>query len=239
MRTRWTALTLFTGATLGAAGWLLPRSAADRAVASTMAPAPRSTFTAATAPVVSAEPAPLLPITDMRLTAAEPEETPADPFQPPASTAEPGAKGMLSAAATRAPFIGPVLPARIGPHPAPLLPLRQEAVTASAASPVSPAPSGRGIRGSDQPDLRQPSPTHGPARPASGPTVSSRDDIQLKGIIRGKPDVALVRCGGQTYFVKAGERVAGTWEVCQIRDNSAVLRNGNRVLDLQIEGGSQ
>jgi hypothetical protein len=215
---------LFTGATLGVAGWLLPRIAANRAVASTLEPAPLSTFAAATAPTVSADPAPLRPITELRLTATEPEETPADPFQPPAPAVETGTAGDSSATTPRAPFIGPMLPMGVRPASPPPFPMRERRVAAL------PAPA---------PTLHHPSLTHGPARSAPGPTVSSRDDIQLKGIIRGKPDVALVRCGGQTYFVKAGERVAGTWKVCQIRDNSAVLRNGNRVLDLQIEGGSQ
>jgi hypothetical protein len=233
MRRRWTALLIFTGATLGVAGWLLPRSAADRAVASTMTPVP--TFTALTAPVVSAEPAPLVPISVLRLTASEPQEAPADPFQPPAAVAVSDGVGVP----TRAPFIGPVLPAGPGPAPSASRFTPEGAMTASAAPTDFPVPSGRGIRRIGPSDLRQSSLTSGPTRPASGPTPSSSDDIQLKGIIRGKPDVALVRCGGQTYFAKAGERVAGTWEVCQIRDNSAVLRNGNRVLDLQIEGGSQ
>jgi hypothetical protein len=81
-------------------------------------------------------------------------------------------------------------------------------------------------------------PAAGPAFHAPAQAAPSNDDIHLKGIIRGTPDVALVCCEGQTYFVKAGERVAGAWEVREIKDNSAVLRNGGRVLELQIEGGS-
>jgi hypothetical protein len=64
-------------------------------------------------------------------------------------------------------------------------------------------------------------------------------DVRLRGVIRGTPDLALILVDGQTYFLKAGDPVKGTWMVGQIKDNSVVLRSGDHVLELQIEGGSQ
>jgi hypothetical protein len=64
-------------------------------------------------------------------------------------------------------------------------------------------------------------------------------DVRLRGIIRGTPDLALILVDGQTYFLKAGDPVTGAWVVADIKDNSVVLRSGDHVRELQIEGGSQ
>jgi len=63
--------------------------------------------------------------------------------------------------------------------------------------------------------------------------------LLLKAFARLKcaPDLILV--DGQTYFLKAGDPVTGTWMVGEIKDNSVVLRSGDHVRELQIEGGSQ
>jgi len=126
------------------------------------------------------------------------------------------------AAASR--LIGPVQSATPC-EPASFIRLNPARPAAAPAQPVSRATS-RGV------------PVAGPAPRAPAQTAPSNDVIHLKGIIRGNPDVALVSCEGQTDFVKASARAAGAWEVREIKDNSAVLRNGGRVLELQIEGGS-
>ena len=56
---------------------------------------------------------------------------------------------------------------------------------------------------------------------------------------RGTPDLALILVDGQTYFLKAGDTVTAAWVVAEIKDNSVVLRSGDHVRELQIEGGSQ
>jgi hypothetical protein len=126
--------------------------------------------------------------------------------------------------AAASPIIEPVQPATPR-EPASFIRLNPARPAAAPAQPVSRATS-RVV------------PVAGPAPRAPAQTAPSNDVIHLKGIIRGNPDVALVSCEGQTDFVKASERAAGAWEVREIKDNSAVLRNGGRVLELQIEGGS-
>jgi hypothetical protein len=77
------------------------------------------------------------------------------------------------------------------------------------------------------------------AQPAPVPPPTTLGDVRLRGVIRGTPDLALILLDGQTYFLKAGDRVTGTWVVGEIKDNSVVLRSGGHVRELQIEGGSQ
>jgi hypothetical protein len=227
MRRKITSLLLLAGATAGTSGWLLLRDGAEQ-------PAAASPIIA-TAPVESRHATPAVPPAELRLAAAEPEAVPADPFEPIPTSAAP------------APFVGPVQPAT--PHePASFIrlnPARPAAAPAAPAAAVA-TPGGPAVARPKAAPAAAPvnqaapgaAPVAGPAPLAPAQAAPSNDVIHLKGIIRGKPDVALVYCEGQTYFVKAGERVAGTWEVHEIKDNSAVLRNGGRVLELQIEGGS-
>jgi hypothetical protein len=91
--------------------------------------------------------------------------------------------------------------------------------------------------GAEQPapaPLAQPLAEPAPASPPA-PLV----DVRLRGIIRGTPDLALILVDGQTYFLKAGDTVTAAWVVAEIKDNSVVLRSGDHVRELQIEGGSQ
>ena len=74
------------------------------------------------------------------------------------------------------------------------------------------------------------------AAPAVPPTPLG--DVRLRGIIRGTPDVALILLASHTYFLKAGDSVEGNWVVAEIKDNSVLLRCGEHVRELQIEGGS-
>jgi hypothetical protein len=227
IRRKITSLFLLIGVIAGTSAWLLLRSGAERpAVASPVMD---------TMPV-RADDAPLaVPPAELRLAAADPEAVPADPFEP------------VPASAPAPPFIGPVLPATT-PEPASFIrlnPARPEAAPAAPAAAVAtlhgPAAERPAAAPAAPPVVRatpRAVPAAGPAPQAPALAAPSNDDIHLKGIIRGTPDVALVRCEGQTYFVKTGERVAGAWEVREIKDNSAVLRNGDRVLELQIEGGS-
>jgi hypothetical protein len=213
MRRKVTSLFLLAGATAGTSAWLLLRSSAEQpAVASpVMAIAP-----------AEAHDTPLaLPPAELRLAAVDPETVPADPFEP------------VPASAPSAPFVGPVQPST------PLEPA--SFIRLNPARPgAAPAASAAAVATPHGPAAARPAaaPAAGPAPHAPAQAAPSNDDIHLKGIIRGTPDVALICCEGQTYFVKAGERVAGAWEVREIKDNSAVLRNGGRILELQIEGGS-
>jgi hypothetical protein len=77
------------------------------------------------------------------------------------------------------------------------------------------------------------------AEPAPAPIPTPLLEVRLRGIIRGTPDLALILVDGQTYFLKAGDTVTDSWAVGEIKDNSVVLRSGDHVRELQIEGGSQ
>jgi hypothetical protein len=76
------------------------------------------------------------------------------------------------------------------------------------------------------------------AEPAPVPPPTPLTEVRLRGVIRGTPDLALILIAGQTYFLKAGDTVEGAWVVGEIKDNSVVLRSGDHVRELQIEGGS-
>jgi hypothetical protein len=226
MRRKVISLLLLAGAAAGTSGWLLLRGDAEQAAVASPA--------MAIAPVEAREIAPAVPPAELRLAAVDPDSVPADPFQPAPTSAAPAPVAGADPASTPhepASFIR-LNPARPAAAPA--------ADAAAAATPPGPAAATKAAPAASPVAWTALAvvPAAGPAPNAPAQAAPSNDDIHLKGIIRGTPDVALVCCEGQTYFVKAGDRVAGTWVVREIKDNSAVLRSGGRVLELQIEGGS-
>lgn len=80
-----------------------------------------------------------------------------------------------------------------------------------------------------------PSPAPSVAPVPAGPRV---EELSLTGIIQGEPPLAVVRYGGQSHFLKIGDRVADSWRLEEIKERSAVLKLGEERVEIPIQGGS-
>lgn len=58
----------------------------------------------------------------------------------------------------------------------------------------------------------------------------------ITGIIHGETSVVIAKLNGQTHFVKAGERIGGSWLVEEVKEQSVILKNGERRVEVAVQG---
>ncbi|MFN3649112.1 MAG: hypothetical protein ACK47B_05975 [Armatimonadota bacterium] len=102
---------------------------------------------------------------------------------------------------------------------------------AKPARPVAPAAPGA-------------APTEGPASPpASKRLPALPEGLTLTGIIQGDPALAVLRWNEQTMFLKAGDLIADTWRLDEIRERSVTLRLSGKAgseqrVEIPLRGGN-
>jgi hypothetical protein len=74
------------------------------------------------------------------------------------------------------------------------------------------------------------------ARPASA--KAELPAITVSGIVGGDSPVAVVQYGGQSFFLKIGDRLADTWRLVETRERSVIFRQGKQRVEIPIQGGS-
>ncbi len=176
-------------------------------------------------------------------------------------------EGAVSGASAEATALAEALPAVTGEIVAPVRRLRLRAVTVTPpADPFEPTqaestptlgaavgsgPSGGpvAIQPANPGEFTFATPVGRPAaapRPAVNPTPSPAplpagprvEELALTGIIQGEPPLAVIRYGGQSHFLKIGDRVADSWRLEEIKERSAVLKLGEERVEVPIQGGS-
>jgi hypothetical protein len=80
-----------------------------------------------------------------------------------------------------------------------------------------------------------------PARVEAAPQQAVSSQPVLKGIIQGRPNVAVLGLDGKTYIAKIGDRVGESYQVRSIKNNMVVLARlrlaaGQNQVTLSVEG---
>ncbi len=134
-------------------------------------------------------------------------------------------------------------PSAVGPQGAPVGPgatttageQRNPFAAPSEGAPTQPTPkTGEPAAAGPPPAGGEPAPTPAPStQPA--PNEPEKPTLTLTGVVRGRPDVAILRQDDRRYFVKVGETV-GDYRVLTILSQQVVLAGPSGKVTLRMGG---